>query len=269
MEKKKIILMSIAAIMAIMAIAIGNFITNNNEEKVKDYEVVDSNLDKDYVALKVFDKLDISSFMKDLDKLDSKEQTINFTFLKKYSEVNDILNIIKDYDSSFNESTYKVEYNHPYDDRTSGVLFFTYYIIDDKPILSSTSSKIEYTEIETNKSYMIIVDKGKVEYINLAGVKKENLDTIKDTDNKELIQLANDFNGSKKEKALLKNDKLKIFKSKKILNEDNTIKKSVLPDDVISYTESFLYDYNTKGLTYRFRTTVEFGEGHFIDYKLN
>lgn len=269
MDKKKIILIAIALIVAITAIAIGNSIIKKNNDDVREYEVVGSDEESDYVSLKTAKSIDVSSFMKELGKMDNDEKELTYTFLKKYSGMNDVLNIIKDYDKTFSESNYNISYNLPYDDKNSGNIYITYYITDNKPTISSSSSKIEYTQIETNKSYMLTIDKGKIDYISLAGVRKDNLDKINTTDNQKLIETANDFKGNKKEKALLKKDKQKIFNTKNILDDDNTIKKSALPDDVISYNESFLFDYNTNKLKYRFLTTVKFGEGHSIEIDLN
>ena len=207
--------------------------------------------------------------MKELVKLSNDEKELTFTLLKKYSSMNDVLNIIKDYDSDFSESNYKIKYNLPYDDKSSGVVFITYYIVDSKTALASSSSTIQNIQIETNKVYILTIDSAKIDSISLANVKKDNLDTTKSIDNKKLIQIVNNFKGIEKEKALLEKDKQNIFKSGDILNDDNTIKKSALPDDVISYNESFIFDYNTQKLKYRFLSTVELGEGYYIEIDLN
>ncbi len=269
--RKKILLISVVLVLTIVAVIVGILVVKNDKDnnRVKEYKVIDNNLESNYVSLEIAKSIDVSSFMKELVKLSNDEKELTFTLLKKYSSMNDVLNIIKDYDSDFSESNYKIKYNLPYDDKSSGVVFITYYIVDSKTALASSSSTIQNIQIETNKAYMLTIDSAKIDSISLAGVKKDNLDTIKSIDNKKLIQIVNNFKGIEKEKALLEKDKQNIFKSGDILNNDNTIKKSALPDDVISYNESFSFDYNTQKLKYRFLSTVEFGEGYYIEIDLN
>lgn len=144
MNKKRIILILITLVLVIASVIIGILIVKNENDNasVKEYKVIDSNLESNYVSLKIAKSIDVSQFMKELVKLSNDEKELTFALLKKYSSMNDVLNIIKDYDSDFGESYYKIKYNLPYDDKSSGVVFFTYYIVDSKTALVSSSSTI-------------------------------------------------------------------------------------------------------------------------------
>ena len=245
MNKIKIILLSLMAIVTILAFGIKEFVPKNEEElnyhrELKTYK--ESTESKEYISLEILDAIDTSTFTKNILYLKGD----SLKDLKKDDASIDIINIIKDYDPTFNEDDYKISYN-------ADTIFIKYYINN---------------LIETNKVYLVQLENDKATKITLGGVKKKKLDNIKEVNNKELMELISSFKGDKKKSAILKKGEY-IFKSKDILNDDNTIKKENLVASQIDCQEKYYFDYNSKELFYHLETTARFGEGEVIEVKLN
>lgn len=167
----------------------------------------------------------------DLERID-KQPLNNYK-----DQFNELIDEIKKYDTAFNINNYKVIYKIYNPDSNLGYISFIYYIDGD---------------IETNKVYLAQIENGTITNITLAGILKDNIDTININENNIKAKRDN-FNNNKvtevknkqKENANLK--KLSIE-----LDENNAIKKSALAIDsnVKNISEKYYYDYNTKELKY-------------------
>lgn len=129
-------------------------------------------------------------------------------------------------DDEFNIKNYKISHNVNNSERKYGTITFIYYIGD----------------IETNKGYLVNIEDNKVESITLGGIKKQNIKNIENVKAETLSKKISEFESNKKEKVLLS--------TSKVLNKNNTINKSSLSDNTISYTERYYYDFNESKLYY-------------------
>lgn len=225
MKKNKIILI-VGLIILVIGLAFTYLYFSNKDiktDEVKKYEVTED----DYsVLLKVQDAFDIPKFKYPIiehEKLKNVKKDISMQY---------VMNIIKDYDSTFKEDDYFLSFNGA---SLNGNIILTYYI-DNK--------------IETNKIYNVFSENNKVNYIYISGIKKENITNIKNINTQELLKLVANFKGKEKEEKIYKNRK-EMFKTAKILKEDNTLDITNIKSKVAKVEEKYFYDYDTQKLFYQ------------------
>lgn len=152
-----------------------------------------------------------------------------------------VVEIIKNYDSSFDLKEYKVTYNLVNRNEGNGYIFFTYFINN---------------MIETNKVYLVEIRNSKVENITLAGVKKTNTNNVLSISASKLSEKIFNFESEGKEKVLI-NKKHDIFNTQNVLTKEKKIDKSQLKENIEEFNEKYYYDYNTNKLSYMLTTYVE------------
>lgn len=225
MKKNKIIIIVGLFILVIGLVFLGLYFSNKDAktDEVKKYEVTE---DEFGVLLKVLDTFDIPKFKSPLieqEKLNNVKKDLSMQY---------ILNILKDYDTSFKEDDYTLSFNGA---SVNGNILLTYYI-DNK--------------IETSKTYNVFSENNKVSYIMISGIKKENIDNIKNTNTKELLELVANFKGKDKEEKIYKKRK-SMFITDKVLKDDNTLDISNMKSKVEKVEEKYFYDYDTQKLLYQ------------------
>lgn len=222
-KNKKII--SILAILLIIAGSLlGLFLLNREEstDEVKKYEVQEDDLG---VELHVLEDISLPKFKKE------HEEDKPLTSLKKDLSMQYIINIIKDYDKTFEEKDYKITYGHS----LSPYLSLHYYISD---------------LIETTKSYTVVAKDDKVNYIVVGGVDdKEKIDNLTHIDKEKVLNLAANFKGEYKSKKIYEAKK-SLFKTDKVLKKDGTIDPDNVNYETKSIEEKFTYDFNDGKLYY-------------------
>lgn len=196
-------------------------------------------------SLKPFEELHVILDVKDRININLNENSKLSSIDNVSTNFNDsIVNIvenIKNYDSSFDLDEYKITYNLVNESEGYGFIFFTYFIDNI---------------IETNKVYLVEIMNNKVEKIILSGVKESNVGNIDNMDINELTNKVLNFNLTKKEEKL--NKKVSnLFNTQNILTEESTIDANQLNEDVKEYNEKYYYDYNTKELSYMLTTYLE------------
>lgn len=152
-----------------------------------------------------------------------------------------VVEIIKNYDFSFDLKEYKVTYNLVNRNEGNGYIFFTYFINN---------------MIETNKVYLVEIRNSKVENITLAGVKKTNTNNVLSISASKLSEKIFNFESEEKEKVLI-NKKHDIFNTQNVLTKEKKIDKSQLKENIEEFNEKYYYDYNTNKLSYMLTTYVE------------
>lgn len=152
-----------------------------------------------------------------------------------------VVEIIKNYDSSFDLKEYKVTYNLVNRNEGNGYIFFTYFINN---------------MIETNKVYLVEIRNSKVENITLAGVKKTNTNKVLSISASKLSEKIFNFESEEKEKVLI-HKKHDIFNTQNVLTKEKKIDKSQLKENIEEFNEKYYYDYNTNKLSYMLTTYVE------------
>lgn len=178
---------------------------------------------------------------KNIDNIDFKSlNNIDLEDLSKYKDIfKSVIDEISAFDNQFDINNYKVAYNLINDEAGFGILNF-YYYIDGK--------------IETNKVYSAIIKNYEITGINLAGVRKVNINKIYNIDEKELINKINSFENNKMEKVS-ESTNLKLKNSKKP-NSNNALTIENFNNNVEEITEKYLYDYNDGTLKYNLYLTV-------------
>lgn len=224
MKKNKIILI-VGLIVLVIGLVFTYLYFSNKDiktDEVKKYEVTE---DEFGILLKVLDSFDIPKFKYPIiehEKLKNVKKDISMQY---------VMNIIKDYDSTFKEEDYLLSFNGA---SVNGNIILTYYI-DNK--------------IETNKIYNVFSENNKVSYIMISGIKKENIANIRNVNTQELIELVANFKVKEKEEKIYKAKK-GMFKTDKVLKNDNTLDISNIKSKVEKVEEKYFYDYNTKKLLY-------------------
>ncbi len=212
---------------------------------------------KKYASISLKNKINIPAYKTMVKEHSSKKQTRNLNENEKEKYLSDIIKVIKESDASFDEKDYKIEYSLPNEEENTGTIFLTYYIDN---------------LVETNKVYLVEIVNGVVENITLGGVLEENIKEISSTDNEELKEIASEFAGAKKEKAIIEKS-TEFFKTNEILNKDNTIRKDNLTEEVVNSKEQIIYDYNSKKLQYVlsivYKTPTNTYDGEAIEIDLN
>ena len=149
-------------------------------------------------------------------------------------EFSSIIQKIKEKDSTFEISNYKVTYNEINKEQGFAHIFFTEYI-DGK--------------IETNKVYLVVIKNGKIEDIILAGIPKSNLKAQNKVDSVETDNLMNKiekFENDRTNQIAHVDTKFKNIK----LQSDGQINSNSISENIESTEEKYYYDYNTNELKY-------------------
>ncbi len=223
MKNKKIII--IAAIAFIIVSSIGVFLLLKKEshtDVVKKYEVVEDSTGYQLNILEDIEPPKFKSQIIEKEKLKS---------IKKDMSMQYILNIIKDYDKTFNENDYTFSYNGASLNRNF--------------VLTHNIGGI----IETSKGYNVLCKDGKVNNIIILGTNKENIDNIKNVDTNKLLELVSNFKGETKAKKIYEAGE-GLFKTDKVLNDDGTIILGNLKYATKKIKEKYYYDYDTEKLIY-------------------
>lgn len=178
---------------------------------------------------------------KKIDNIDFKSlNNIVLEDLSKYKDIfKSVIDEISAFDNQFNINDYKVIYNLINEEEGFGFLNF-YYYIDGK--------------IETNKVYSADINNYEITGINLAGVRKININKIKNVNENELIEKINSFEQDKLQK-INKATNLKLKNVKRSL-KNNVINLENFNDDIEKVTEKYIYDYNDNTLKYNLSLTV-------------
>lgn len=229
-NKEKNINKRIISILAIFLIIVGSllglFLLNREEhtDEVKKYEVSEDDLGLS-VRLNVLEDISLPKFKKE------HEEDKPLTSLKKDLSMQYIINIIKDYDKTFEEKDYKITYGHS----LSAYLSLHYYIND---------------LIETSKSYTVIVKDDKVSYIVVGGVDdKSKIENLTHVDKEKVLNIASTFKDEYKSKKIYEAKK-SFFKTDKVLKKDGTLDSNNMTDKVKEIEEKFVYDFNNEKLYY-------------------
>lgn len=249
-EKNKKIISILAIFLIIVGSLLGLFLLNREEhtDEVKKYEVSEDDLGLS-VRLNVLEDISLPKFKKE------HEEDKPLTSLKKDLSMQYIINIIKDYDKTFEEKDYKITYG----DSLSLYLSLQYYIDGI---------------IETSKSYNVIVKEDKVSYIVVGGIFKENLDNVSKIDKAKITELISNFKGDYKAEKIYEYRK-RLFKTDKVLKKDGTIDPDNITYETKSIEEKFTYDFNEEKLCYealiepKYDDDSEIGEDAFISIPLN
>lgn len=157
------------------------------------------------------------------------------------NNIKSIIEVIKEYDSSFNLNEYKMTYNLVNESEGYGYIFFTYYIDNI---------------IETNKVYLVEIMNNKVENIILAGVKEANTINVSNVTTSTLTKKVSNFELTEKEEAVVSKNS-NIFNTQNILTEEKSIDETQLNENIKEHNEKYYYDYNTKELSYMLTTYIE------------
>lgn len=233
------------------------YLLDGTHQIVTEYEETDMPTIDDLVTLDIKNKINMPSYKTTAAKQIENAQDITLSEATKDSALTSIINTIKNYDSSFSEEDYKIEYNLLNDEENTGTIFFKYYINNT---------------IETNKVYLAEIVDGVVSKIILGGVLEKNLENIQLTDNEKLLETVEYFTENLKKQALL-NKSTYYFKTNNILNKDNTINQDNLIDEVVKSSEKITYDYNSKKLQYglyiTYKTPTDTFDGDVIEIELN
>lgn len=178
---------------------------------------------------------------KKIDNIDFKSlNNIVLEDLSKYKDIfKSVIDEISAFDNQFNINDYKVIYNLVNEEEGFGFLNF-YYYIDGK--------------IETNKVYSADINNYEITGINLAGVRKININKINNVNENELIEKINSFEQDKLQK-INKATNLKLKNVKRSL-KNNVINLENFNDDIEKVTEKYIYDYNDNTLKYNLSLTV-------------
>lgn len=178
---------------------------------------------------------------KKIDNIDFKSlNNIVLEDLSKYKDIfKSVIDEISAFDNQFNINDYKVIYNLVNEEEGFGFLNF-YYYIDGK--------------IETNKVYSADINNYEITGINLAGVRKININIINNVNENELIEKINSFEQDKLQK-INKATNLKLKNVKRSL-KNNVINLENFNDDIEKVTEKYIYDYNDNTLKYNLSLTV-------------
>jgi len=157
-------------------------------------------------------------------------ETIPLKKVKKDLSMQYIINIIKDYDKTFEVKDYTLFYDDVF------YYFSLNYKIDDM--------------VETTKKYIIYVKDNKVDHIVIGGVDdKEKLANLINFDKDKILELFDNFKGDYKAKKIYEARK-GLFKTDKVLNKDGTLDRDNMKIDVKELKETFLYDFQTGKLWY-------------------
>lgn len=165
-----------------------------------------------------------------LENIYADTNMVNEDLSKHINEFSDIIQKIKEKDSTFDVSDYKVTYNEINAEQGFAHIFFTKYI-DGK--------------IETNKVYLTVIKNGKIEDIILAGIPKANLKATS-TDINNLTSKIKQFENNKINKITSASTNLKNI----TLQNDGKINQNSISESTESVEEKYYYDYNTNELKY-------------------
>lgn len=229
MNKKKIIIV-LSLVIVIASVIIGFMLMNHEEhtDEVKKYEVVE---DRNSIQLKVLEEIDPPKFKSNI------KENMPLSSVKKDLSMQYILNIIKDYDKNFEEKDYTFTCH--------GTNVYNYITLF-----------YHIGEIETNKSYSVIVKDSKIDYIFAGISNKETMDNITKEEKTKLLELVSNFKGDYKSQKIYEARK-ELFKSDKVLKKDGNIDTKNMKVDVKKIEEKFLYFFDEEKLHYEAIVDIE------------
>lgn len=236
MNKKRIIVCFALGIVIVITLLCLAFINHEEyTEKVKKYEVVEDGLS---VSLNILEEIPVPKFKSNL------KEGIPLKSIKKDLSMQYILNIIKDYDKTFDEKDYKFTLNG-----ASSYITLNYHINDI---------------IETTKAYSVFIKDNKVSHITVAGVQKGNIDNITTIDKTKLLELVSNFKDDYKAQKIYESRK-GLFKTNKVLKKDGTINTDNMKIEVKELEEKYLYDFDTEKLWYEVTIMMVESDGEITD----
>ncbi|MCX4365270.1 MAG: hypothetical protein OSJ70_05805 [Bacilli bacterium] len=245
-KKVKIICVLVMCLITV-GILLYLFFVNREEytDEVKKYEV---SSESGEIRLNILDDITIPVI-----KADYLQET-PLKKIKKDLSMQYILNIIKDYDKTFDIKDYTLSYNGS----NISYYFSLRYKIDNK--------------IYTSKGYTIFIKDKNVDYIMVCDVEdKEKIDDLNKLNKSELLKLVSNFKGKYKSKALYEKYK-DLFKTDKVLKRNGKVDTSNMTIDIEKIEERFYYDYNEKKLYYEAPIAVKYDDvfaGNVLRIELN